>query len=90
MFIAKLKGKCIDFSYTACHYICIVVVQLLSHVQLFVTPQTETHQASLSLTNSQSFLKLMFIDSVLLSNHLILFHPLLLLLSTFPNISLFQ
>ena len=54
-------------------------VQLLSHVQLFVTPWTAAHQASLSITNSHSLLKLMSIGSVMPSNHLILCHPLLLL-----------
>ena len=53
-------------------------VQLLSHVQLFVTPWTAAHQASLSLTNSWSLLKLTFIELVMPSNHLILCHPLLL------------
>ena len=53
-------------------------VQLLSHVQLFVTPWTAAHQASLSLTNSWSLLKLTFIELVMPFNHLILCHPLLL------------
>ena len=53
--------------------IFVVVVQLLSCVQLFVTPRTAAHQASLSFTIFQSLLKLMFIDSVLPSNHLILY-----------------
>ena len=61
-------------------------VQSLSHVQLFVTPWTAAHQASLSITNSRSFLKLKFIESVMPSNHLILCRPLLLLPSIFPNI----
>ena len=52
-------------------------VQLLSHVWLFVTPRTVEHQASLSIINSQSLLKLMSIESVIASNHLILCHPLL-------------
>ena len=58
-------------------------VQLLSHVWLFVTPWTAAHQASLSITNSWSLLKLMPIESVMPSNHLILCWPLLLLQS-FP------
>ena len=62
------------------------VVQLLSCVRLFVTPQTAAHQASLSSTVSQSLLKLMSIESVMPSNHLILCHLLLLLPSIFPNI----
>ena len=61
-------------------------IQLLSHVQLFVTPWTAARQASLSITNSQSSLKLMSIKSVVPSNHLILCHPLLLLPSIFPSI----
>ena len=62
----------------------IVVVQLLSCVQLFGTPWTAAHQAFLSLTISQSLLKLMSIESVMPSNHLILCRPLLLLPSIFP------
>ena len=58
-------------------------VQLLSHVQLFVTPWTPTRQASLSITNSWSLLKLMSIALVMPSNHLILCHFLLLLPSIF-------
>ena len=54
-----------------------VVVQALSHVLLFATPWTEAHQASLSFTISWSLLKLMSIESVMPSNHLILCHPLL-------------
>ena len=54
-------------------------VQSLIHVWLFATPGTAAHQASLSITNSQSLLKLMSIKSVMPSNHLILCHPLLLL-----------
>ena len=54
-------------------------VQSLSHVQLFVTPWTAAHQTSLSITNSWSLLKLLSIESVLPSNHLILCHPILLL-----------
>ena len=65
-------------------------VQSLSHVQLFATPWTEAHQASLSITNSQSLFKLMSIESVMASNHLILCHPLLLLSSIFPSIRVFS
>ena len=60
--------------------------QLMSLVQLFMTPWTATHQASISITNSWSILKLMPIESVMPSNHLILCHPLLLLPSIFPSI----
>ena len=65
-------------------------VQLFSRVQLFVTPWTTAHQASLSITNSRSLLKLMSIRSVIPSNHLILCCPPFLLCSIFPSISLFQ
>ena len=65
-------------------------VQSLSHVQLFATPWTAARQASLSIINSWSLLKLMSIDSVMPSNHLILCHPLLLLPSIFPNIRVFS
>ena len=63
---------------------------MLSHVRLFATPWTAARQASLSITNSQSLLKLMSIESVMPSNHLILCHPLLLLLSIFPSIQVFS
>ena len=65
-------------------------VQSLSHVWLFATPWTAARQASLSITNSQSLLKLMFIELVMPSNHLILCHPLLLLPSIFPSIRVFS
>ena len=65
-------------------------VQSLSHVRLFVTPWTAARQASLSITNSQSLLKLISIQSVMPSNHLILCHPLLLLPSIFPSIWVFS
>ena len=67
----------------------VVVVQLLSCLQLFVTPWTVTRQASLFFSISWSSLKLIFNELVMPSNHLILWHPLLLLLSIFPSISLF-
>ena len=65
-------------------------VQSLSRVLLFATPWTAAHQASLSITKSQSLLKLMSIESVIQSNHLILCHPLLLLPSIFPSIMVFS
>ena len=65
-------------------------VQLLSRVQLFATPWTAARQASLSITNSQSLPNLMSIKLVMRSNHLILCHPLLLLLSIFPRIRFFS
>ena len=69
-------------------YIC--SVQSLSRVRLFATPSTAAHQASLSITNSRSLLKLMSIESVMPSNHLILCCPLLLLPSIFPSIRVFS
>ena len=65
-------------------------VQSLSHVRLLATPWTAAHQASLSITNSQSLPKLMSIESVMPSNHLILCHPLLLLPSILPSIRVFS
>ena len=65
-------------------------VQWLSRVRLFVTPWTATHQASLSITSSRSSPKLMPIESVMPSNHLILCCPLLLPPSIFPNIRIFS
>ena len=62
----------------------------LSHVRLFVTPWTSACQASLSITNSQSLLKLMSIESVMPSNHLILCHPLFLPPSIFPSFKVFS
>ena len=70
-----------------------LLLLLFSHsvcVQLFVTPWTTVHQASLSFTISQSLLKLMSIDSVMPSSHLILCHPLILLPSISPNIRVFS
>ena len=65
-------------------------VQSLSRVQLFETPWTATRQASLAINNSWRLLKLRSIESVMPSNHLILCHPLLLLLSIFPSIRVFS
>ena len=65
-------------------------VQLLSHVRLFATPWITAHQASLSITNSQSLLKLMSIESVMPSSHLIHCRPLLLLPSIPPSIRVFS
>ena len=74
------------------HFCCsvIFVVQSLSCVLLFVTPRTAVCQASLSVTNSQSSLRLMCVELVMPSNHLILCHPLLLLSSVFPSIRVFS
>ena len=65
-------------------------VQLLSRVWLFATPWIAAHQASLSITNSRNLPKLMSIESVMPSSHLILFHPLLLLPSIPPSIRVFS
>ena len=78
--------------YCHCYYLYIFCCcfQLLSCVQLFATPSTAAHQASLSITHSQSLPKLMSIESVMPSNHLILCHPLLLLPSLLPSIRVFS
>ena len=68
----------------------VIVIQSLSRGWLFVTPRTGAHQASLSITISQSLLKLMSIELMMLYNHLILCHFLLLLPSTFPSIRVFS
>ena len=78
--MVQLSHPCIQFS----------SVQSLSHLRLFVTPQIAARQASLSITNSWSLPKLMSIESVMPSNHLILCCPLLLLHSIFPNIRVFS
>ena len=75
---------CLSLLYNFCFLFC--SVQSLSHVRLFATPWTAACQASLSIHNSQSLLKLMSIESVMPSNHLILCCPLLLLPSVFPSI----
>ena len=77
----KLHSQCLEKE---------LFVQLPSCVQLFETPRTAAHQASLSFTVSQSLLKLMSIELVMPSNHLILCHPLLLLPSIFPSIRVFS
>ena len=74
----------------ASSYIQFSSVQLLSRVCLSVTPWTAAHQASLSITNSWSILKLMSIQSVIPSNHLILCHSLFFLPSIFPSIRVFS
>ena len=87
-------GRVGQFGRKERHWLCscqvfIVAVQLLSCVQLFVTPRTAACQASLSLTISWSLLNLMSIDSMMPSNHLILCGPLFLLPSIFLSISVF-
>ena len=74
----------------SCRFGIVVVVQLLSHDQFFVTPWTAAHQAFLSSTTSRSLLKIMPIESTMLSNHFILCCHLLDLSSTFPSIRVFS
>ena len=71
-------------------HVYVVVVQSLSHVRFFATQWTAARQTSLSFTISQSLLKLMSIESVMSSNHLILCPPLLLQTSVFPSIRVFS
>ena len=68
------------------YHVVVVVVQLLSHVQLFVTPWTAAHQAFLSITISQSLLKLTSIELVMPSHHLTFYCSFLLPPSSFPSI----
>ena len=71
-------------------YLFMCSVQSLSHVRIIATPWTAACQASLSITNSWSLLKLMSIESLMPSNHLILCHPLLLPPSILPSIRVFS
>ena len=71
-------------------FLVVVIVQLLSRVWLFATPWTVACQASLSITNSRRLLRLMFIEAVMPSNHLILCRLLLFLPTIFPNIRVFS
>ena len=71
-------------------WLVVVVVQSLSHIRLFAISWTAAHQASLSFIISQSLLKLTSIESVVLSNHFVLFRPLLLLPSVFPSFRVFS
>ena len=96
--LRKLNGKrCLPLIYRffrlyifSNHQEPISSLQSLSRVRHSATPWTAAHQASLSITNSQSLLKLMSIESVMPSNHLILCHPLLLPPSVFPTIRVFS
>ena len=90
--IGNNKQKKLDLSKLHFEWMKLLIqlVQSLSHVQLFATPWTAACQASLSITNSQSLLKLMSIQSVMPSNHLILCHPLPFLPSIFPSIRVFS
>ena len=81
----KEKSEKVGLKFVAYHFI-----QQLSHVWLFVTPRTAAGQASLSITNSQSLLKIMSIKSVMPSIHLILCHPFSSCLQSFPASGSFQ
>ena len=81
------KCKCTYYLFVLIQF---SLVQSLSCVRLFVTPWTAAHQASLFITNSRSLLKLISIELVMSSNHLILWHPLLLLPSVFHSIRVFS
>ena len=84
------KERFRDTSSTLCLLCTFSSVNSFSRVWLFATPWTAARQASLSITNSQSVLKLMSIESVMPSNHLILCRPLLLLPLIFPRIRVFS
>ena len=88
--VKKAECRRIDAFELWCVFLQFSSVQSLSHVWLFATPWTAAHQASLSITNSQSLPKPMSIESVMPSSHLILCHPLLLLPSIFPSIKVFS
>ena len=79
-----------NHKFILCESVLFSSVQLLSHVRLFATPWTAACQAFLSITNTRSSPKPMPIESVMLSNHLILRCPLLLLPSIFPSIRVFS
>ena len=93
-FVSMYQNQQVDIQIFFLILLCICLqfhsVQSLSCVQLFVTPWTAVHQASLSITNSQSLPKLMSIQLVMPSNHHILCRPLLLLPSIFPSIRVFS
>ena len=98
MWSYEIRITCYDLlsNYTKGHrhayivYMLHIVAQSLSHVPLFATLWTAVHQASLSFTNSLNLLKLISMESVMSSNHLILCHSLLLFSSIFPSIRLFS
>ena len=83
-----IQNNCVCVSVQVITFL-VAVVQSLGRVQLFGTPRTAALQVPLSFTISQSLLKLMSIESVMLTNHLILCHPLLFLPSIFPSIRIF-
>ena len=87
MYFLVCDFSCLKFINVFAH---ISSVQSFSHVRLFATPWTTAYQASLSITNSRSLPKLIAIESVMPSSHLILCHPLLFLPSIFPSIRVFS
>ena len=86
---SQTRLKQLSFSHTQAHT-QLSSVQSLSRIRLFATPWTTAHQTFLSITNSQSLLKLLSIELVMPSNHLILCHPVLLPPSIFPSITVFS
>ena len=88
--IKVIRFHFVSFDFYMITPLPISTVQSFSRVQLFETPWTAAHQASLSITNSRSLLKLMSIESVMQSNHLILCCPLLLSPSIFTSIRVFS
>ena len=90
IFVYDVRYRSTFFFFLFFFFCMSVEFQLFSRVQLFVTPWTAAHKASLSITSSWSLLKLMSVESVMPSNHLILCHPLFLLPSIFPTIRVFS
>ena len=88
--LAEQMKTCVCMHFHVTTSVCFSSVQSLSRVQLFAIPWTSARQASLFITNCWSLLKLMSIELVMPSNHLILCHPLLLLPSIFPSIRVFS
>ena len=84
------QGSCLVLGFFTFHLDQFSSVQLLSRVQLFATPWTAARQASLSITNSRSLLRLMSVESMMPSNHLFLCCSLLLPPSIFPSIGVFS
>ena len=88
--LKMLLNELLNIMFSILIFLGNVVVQPFSPVQLIVTPWTVVHQASLSFTISQSLLKFMPVESVMLSNHLILWGPILFFPSIFPSIRVFS
>ena len=88
--MATHSRECLENPMEGSYSVQFSSVQPLSCVRLFATPWTAARQASLSITNSWSLLKVMSIESVMPSNHVIFCHPLLLLPSIFPRVRVFS